>query len=129
MACGAPLATPRYCVGSDARIRFAGLDMTASSTGFPVIHKQRPCHSNARATSSTVANLAGPRRNARKPARYALSFELGRSAVRRVGQSPRQGLGRTLPTMIPYSAPIQDMRFVLNEVVGMDRIVSLPGYD
>ena len=31
--------------------------------------------------------------------------------------------------MIPYSAPIQDMRFVLNEVVGMDRIVSLPGYD
>ncbi|UEM01407.1 acyl-CoA dehydrogenase [Skermanella rosea] len=30
--------------------------------------------------------------------------------------------------MIPYSAPIQDMRFVLNEVVGMDRITSLPGY-
>ncbi len=31
--------------------------------------------------------------------------------------------------MIPYSAPIADMRFVLNRVVGIDRIAALPGYD
>ncbi len=31
--------------------------------------------------------------------------------------------------MIPYTAPIADMRFVLNRVVGFDRIAVLPGYD
>ncbi|MEI6984773.1 MAG: acyl-CoA dehydrogenase [Rhodospirillaceae bacterium] len=30
--------------------------------------------------------------------------------------------------MIPYSAPIKDMRFTLNRVVGLERIASLPGY-
>ena len=28
--------------------------------------------------------------------------------------------------MIPYSAPVADMRFVLNRVVGIDRIAALP---
>ena len=31
--------------------------------------------------------------------------------------------------MSDYAAPLRDMRFVLNELVGMDRIASLPGYD
>ncbi len=31
--------------------------------------------------------------------------------------------------MIPYSAPIDDMRFVLNRLVGLDRIAALPGYE
>ncbi|MBI1206872.1 MAG: acyl-CoA dehydrogenase [Azospirillum sp.] len=30
---------------------------------------------------------------------------------------------------MPYSAPIAEMRFVLNEVVGLGRIAGLPGYD
>ncbi|MEE8272742.1 MAG: acyl-CoA dehydrogenase [Alphaproteobacteria bacterium] len=31
--------------------------------------------------------------------------------------------------MIPYAAPIDDMRFVLNRIVGLDRIAALPGYE
>ncbi len=31
--------------------------------------------------------------------------------------------------MIPYAAPIEDMRFVLNRLVGLDRIAALPGYE
>jgi alkylation response protein AidB-like acyl-CoA dehydrogenase len=31
--------------------------------------------------------------------------------------------------MIPYAAPIADMRFVLDHVAGLDRIAALPGYD
>ncbi len=31
--------------------------------------------------------------------------------------------------MVPYSAPIEDMRFVLNRLVGLDRIAALPGYE
>jgi 3-(methylthio)propanoyl-CoA dehydrogenase len=31
--------------------------------------------------------------------------------------------------MIPYAAPVKDMRFVLNQVVGLDRIAALPGYE
>jgi alkylation response protein AidB-like acyl-CoA dehydrogenase len=31
--------------------------------------------------------------------------------------------------MVPYTAPIADMRFVLNRVVGIDRIAALPGYE
>ncbi len=31
--------------------------------------------------------------------------------------------------MTEYTAPLRDMRFVLNDLVGMDRITSLPGYE
>ena len=31
--------------------------------------------------------------------------------------------------MTEYAAPLRDMRFVLNDLVGMDRITALPGYD
>ena len=31
--------------------------------------------------------------------------------------------------MTDYNAPLRDMRFVLNDLVGMDRISALPGYD
>ena len=31
--------------------------------------------------------------------------------------------------MTEYTAPLRDMRFVLNDLVGMDTIASLPGYD
>ena len=31
--------------------------------------------------------------------------------------------------MVPYAAPIEDMRFVLNRLVGLDRIAALPGYE
>jgi len=31
--------------------------------------------------------------------------------------------------MVPYTAPIEDMRFVLNRLVGLDRIAALPGYE
>ncbi|HSK41786.1 MAG TPA: acyl-CoA dehydrogenase, partial [Arenibaculum sp.] len=31
--------------------------------------------------------------------------------------------------MIPYAAPVQDMRFVLNQVIGFDRVAALPGFD
>ena len=31
--------------------------------------------------------------------------------------------------MVPYAAPLDDMRFVLNRLVGLDRIAALPGYD
>ncbi|HEV7369773.1 acyl-CoA dehydrogenase [Arenibaculum sp.] len=31
--------------------------------------------------------------------------------------------------MIPYAAPVKDMRFVLANVVGFDRIAALPGYE
>lgn len=31
--------------------------------------------------------------------------------------------------MSPYAAPLRDMRFVLNDVVGLDRIAALPGFD
>ncbi len=29
--------------------------------------------------------------------------------------------------MVPYNAPLRDMHFVLTELVGLDRISSLPG--
>ncbi len=31
--------------------------------------------------------------------------------------------------MSPYAAPLRDMRFVLNDVVGLDRVAALPGLD
>ena len=31
--------------------------------------------------------------------------------------------------MTDYTAPVRDMRFILNDLVGMDRITALPGYD
>ena len=31
--------------------------------------------------------------------------------------------------MTPYSAPLEDMRFVLNHVVGLENITKLPGFD
>ena len=31
--------------------------------------------------------------------------------------------------MVPYAAPIEDMRFVLNRLVGLERIAALPGYE
>lgn len=31
--------------------------------------------------------------------------------------------------MIPYAAPVEDMRFVLNRIVGLDRLAALPGYE
>ncbi|MEI7712707.1 MAG: acyl-CoA dehydrogenase [Rhodospirillales bacterium] len=31
--------------------------------------------------------------------------------------------------MTEYTAPLRDMRFVLNDLIGMDRIASLPGYE
>ncbi|NNG04403.1 MAG: acyl-CoA dehydrogenase [Inquilinus sp.] len=31
--------------------------------------------------------------------------------------------------MVPYTAPIADMRFVLNRLVGLDSIAALPGYE
>lgn len=31
--------------------------------------------------------------------------------------------------MIPYAAPIDDMRFVINEVLGLDRLSALPGHE
>ena len=31
--------------------------------------------------------------------------------------------------MPEYAAPLRDMRFVLDELVGMDRIAALPGYE
>ena len=31
--------------------------------------------------------------------------------------------------MTDYNAPLRDMRFVLNDLVGMDRISALPGSD
>ncbi len=31
--------------------------------------------------------------------------------------------------MVPYAAPIDDMRFVLNRLIGLDRISALPGYE
>ncbi|QJE72373.1 acyl-CoA dehydrogenase [Aerophototrophica crusticola] len=31
--------------------------------------------------------------------------------------------------MIPYNAPIQDMRFTLNHVVGLPKVAELPGFD
>ena len=30
--------------------------------------------------------------------------------------------------MTDYTAPIRDMRFILNDLVGLDRIAALPGY-
>ena len=30
--------------------------------------------------------------------------------------------------MTEYTAPLRDMRFVLNDLVGMDAIAALPGY-
>ena len=31
--------------------------------------------------------------------------------------------------MTDYTAPVRDMRFVLNDLIGMERITALPGYD
>jgi len=31
--------------------------------------------------------------------------------------------------MIPYTAPVTDLRFLLNEVVGLDRVAALPGHE
>ena len=31
--------------------------------------------------------------------------------------------------MTPYSAPLEDMRFVLNHVVGLNEITKLPGFE
>ena len=31
--------------------------------------------------------------------------------------------------MIPYNAPIADLRFLIEEVIGIDRIAALPGYE
>ena len=31
--------------------------------------------------------------------------------------------------MIPYSAPLRDMQFVLEEVIGLDQVATLPGYE
>ncbi|MBT4354030.1 MAG: acyl-CoA dehydrogenase, partial [Rhodospirillaceae bacterium] len=31
--------------------------------------------------------------------------------------------------MTPYSAPLQDMRFVLNHVVGLENVAQLPGFE
>ncbi|HYG91788.1 MAG TPA: acyl-CoA dehydrogenase [Azospirillum sp.] len=31
--------------------------------------------------------------------------------------------------MIPYTAPVADLRFLLNEVVGLDRVAALPGHE
>jgi alkylation response protein AidB-like acyl-CoA dehydrogenase len=31
--------------------------------------------------------------------------------------------------MIPYTAPLRDMQFLLEEVIGLDQVASLPGYD
>ncbi len=31
--------------------------------------------------------------------------------------------------MIPYAAPIDDMRFTLARVAGLDRVAALPGLD
>ena len=31
--------------------------------------------------------------------------------------------------MTPYNAPLQDMRFVLNHVVGLENVAQLPGFE
>ena len=31
--------------------------------------------------------------------------------------------------MIPYTAPLRDMQFLLEEVIGLDQVAALPGYD
>ena len=31
--------------------------------------------------------------------------------------------------MQPYAAPVADMRFVLNEVIGLDTLAALPGLE
>ncbi|MCR9255347.1 MAG: acyl-CoA dehydrogenase [Alphaproteobacteria bacterium] len=31
--------------------------------------------------------------------------------------------------MIPYSAPLQDMRFVMQNIAGLDQVAALPGYE
>ena len=45
------------------------------------------------------------------------------------GYSGKVPLRKEAQPVIPYAPPIQDMRFALDTMVGLDRITALPGYE